>query len=214
MKTPDFEAQFEKAWMGGKTQRVEYSGKLLVPGEDAAIVMTSDASHAFLDNAPAPAEHAFSRLVARYEKGLRLATAHEFGRNTREISLLGRWHENGPDRMDYEPYITRKIGQDGAVRKHKYDYDIFPFDGLGSGEGSFMAMNRGTDPSFARHALASFSDRLTNRGGLSERIAVSLGLPMGVVWYPPKRAKFPILVTEWTHKGDQPALPSDARQFA
>lgn len=214
MKTPDFEVQFENAGVDGKKQRIQYRGKLLLPGEDAAIVVTPDTVQASLDGVPAPADHKFTKLVARYETKLRAATANEFGLFHTKIVFLGRWHICGPDHKDFEPYIVHKIGRDGIVLNDKYDYEIFPFDGLGSGEGFYMDLEREDRGASARGYLTNFSEDITSRRKLSDRAAARLGLPMGLVWYPPNGSNFPILVTERSRRGSRNTATVDARQLA
>ncbi len=214
MKTPGFEADFDIAQISCREQTIEYSSKLLLPGQDAAIVITPHLTLAFLDNAPCPVDHAFSACVARRKKALQKATAKEFRQGAKQVSILGRWHENGPDHMDFEPYITRKTGPLGTTSDVKYDYEIFPFDGLRSGEGAFILLNKGDDGAAARRFLTNFADRLTHRRELSKRVAISLGLPTGVVWYPPSTSGFPILVAEWSHADDRLVSPHDATEPA
>ena len=214
MKTPGFEADFDLAQISCREQTIEYSSKLLLPGQDAAIVITPHLTRACMDNAPCPVDHPFSASVARRKRALQNATAKEFRQGAKQVSTLGRWHENGPDDMDFEPYITRKTGPLGTTSDVKYGYEIFPFDGLRSGEGSFILLKKGDDGAAARRFLSNFADRLTHRRELSKRVAINLGLPTGVVWYPPSTSGFPILVAEWSHSDDQAASPHDATEPA
>ncbi|MCQ4635076.1 hypothetical protein GB927_033995 [Shinella sp. CPCC 100929] len=214
MKTQEFEAQFENAWKGGRRQMIEYCGKLLLPGEDAAIVMTADRIEAVLDGVPAPANHKFKKFVARYENSIREATANEFRHFQSKIVILGRWHDIGPNQKDFEPYIVHKCDWDGNALNNKYDYEIFPFDGLGSGEGYYMNFRRDDQGVSARSHLTHFSEHITSRTGLSEQAAVRLGLPTGLVWYPPNGSNFPILATERSRPGRRSTGPVGTRQFA
>lgn len=197
LETPNFPAEFDNAWRASKKRKVSYRGKLLLPGEDAAIVVTPDALHTFLDGAPTPAGHPLMALAKNFEEEIRRATASEFGLLLREIVIVGRWHDNGGYGKDFEPYITRKIGNDGNVMSYKYDYRIFPCDGLGSGESFSMDFSKKEKGAEVRDCLTFFAKDITTPVDLSERAVITLGLPRGAIWYPPKTAGFPILVTEW-----------------
>lgn len=214
MRTPDFEVQLEQAWLRSGLQALEYRGKLLLPGEDAAIVVTPDSVQAWLDGVPASADHKFTKIVERYETKLRAATANEFGLFHTTIVFLGRWHICGPDQKDFEPYIVHKIGRDGNVLNDKYDYEIFNFDGLGSGEGFYMDLKREDRGASARGYLTKFSEDITSRRKLGDRAAARRGLPVGLVWYPPNGSNFPILVTERSRRESRNTAAVDARQPA
>ncbi|WP_119254551.1 hypothetical protein [Shinella zoogloeoides] len=197
LDTPDFPNAFDDALKARAKSKLSYRGKLLLPGEDAAIVVTPDTLHTFLNGEPVSAEHPLAMKAAAFEAEIRRSAERDLIRH-RQIVVIGRWHAGDRDPKDFEPYVTRKIGRNGTIRSYRYRYRIFPCDGLGSGEGYTMSFDNGADGASAHKALAAFTRRITAPEGLSERAIIALDLPRGVVWCPATGASFPILVSEWT----------------
>lgn len=197
LDTPDFPNAFDAALKASAKSKLSYRGKLLLPGEDAAIVVKQDALHVFLNGQPTPADHPLAMKAADFEAETRRATERDLVRH-REIVIVGRWHVSERDAKDFEPYVTRKIGRNGAIRSYRYTYRIFPCDDLASGDGYFMSLDRKADGASAYKALTTFARQITAPEGLSERAILALDLPRGVVWCPATGAGFPILVSEWT----------------
>lgn len=197
LDTPDFPEDFNKALKASRRSMLSYRGKLLLPGEDAAIMVTPDALRVFLNGEPVPTDHLLTVKAAAFEEEIRQATKRDLVRH-REIIIVGRWHAGDRDPKDFEPYVTRKIGRNGAMRSYRYTYRIFPCDDLASGDGYFMSFDRKTDGASAYKALTAFARQITAPEGLSERAILTLDLPRGVVWCPVTGASFPILVSEWT----------------
>lgn len=197
LDTPDFPNAFDAALKASAKSKLSYRGKLLLPGEDAAIVVKQDALHVFLNGRPTPADHPLGMKAADFEEEIRRAGERDLVRH-QEIVIVGRWHVSERDAKDFEPYVTRKIGRNGAMRSYRYTYRIFPCDDLASGDGYFMSFDRKTDGMSAHKALTAFTKRITAPEGLSERAILALDLPRGVVWCPATGAGFPILVSEWT----------------
>lgn len=196
LHTPYFPEDFDKALKGSRKSKHSYRGKLLLPGEDAAIVVTPDTLHVFLDAEPVPAGHAFAAKVEDFEEEIRQATQRDLVRH-QKIVIVGRWHVSDRDSKDFEPYVTRKVSRNGTIRSYRYTYPIFPCDGLGSGDGYFMSLDGQSNGTSAYKALTAFTRRITAPEGLSERAIVALDLPRGLVWCPSTGAGFPILASEW-----------------
>lgn len=197
LDTPNFPEDFDKALKASKKSVLSYHGKLLLPGEDAAIVVTPDTLHTFLNGEPVSANHPLAMKAADFEAEIRRAAERDLLRH-REVVIVGRWHVSERDPKDFEPYITRKIGRNGAMRSYRYRYRIFPCDDLASGEGYTISFDSGVDGASAYKALTAFTRKITAPEGLSERAILALDLPRGVVWCPATGAGFPILVSEWT----------------
>lgn len=197
LDTPDFPNAFDDALKASTKSKLSYRGKLLLPGEDAAMVVKQDALHTFLNGHPTPADHPLAMKAADFEEEIRQATKHDLVRH-RQIAIVGRWHAGDRDPKDFEPYVTRKIGRNGAMRSYRYRYRIFPCDDLASGDGYFISFDRKMDGASAYKALTTFARQITAPEGLSERAILALDLPRGVVWCPSTGAGFPILVSEWT----------------
>lgn len=197
LDTPDFPNAFDAALKARAKSKLSYRGKLLLPGEDAAIVVTSDTLYTYLNGEPVSADHPLAMKAADFEAEIRQATERDLVRH-REIVIVGRWYVSDRDAKDFEPYVTRKIGRNGAMRSYRYTYRIFPCDDLASRDGYFISFDRKTDGTSAYKTLTTFARQITAPEGLSERAILALDLPRGVVWCPATGAGFPILVSEWT----------------
>lgn len=198
IKTPNFPAQFDEACNGSKKRKIQYRGKLLEPGADAAIVVTPNTLNTCINDEPVPAGHPLAARIKRHEEDIRKATAHELGLSCREIAILGRWrHPTVRDTMEFEPYIIRKTGHDGSVRSGPYDYRIFPRDGLWPRVDSVVSLDTTMSGTTARQTLVSYTEAITTYPDLHEMLIGLLNLPLGVLWYSSEAHGLPMLVAEW-----------------
>jgi hypothetical protein len=182
---------FNKAAQSGNVSNYEYIGRLLLPGEDASIILKKSSMIVTIGDVPARKDHPIHAFVTNHEEEIREITAEDL-RSHQEIIIAGRWHPNGDEEESFEPYLTRRITDAGSAKTSKYDYDFFGFGGYGnsielcqnaSGEGAFAFMVAVT---------ADCTDYSDLRPGLAE----SLALPTGMVWYPAIPSELPFLVVE------------------
>lgn len=197
LKTPDFPAQFEKACESSKKRKIEYQGKLLAPGEDAAIIVTPDALSILLDGKPAPAGHPLMALATRHEEKIRSEMAGDLSLFCRKIAIVGRWSGDGQDKSVFEPYLLNRTEHDGFTQSRQYEYQIFPRDDAWPKVHCVVNLNRTMSGTLARRTLVSFSEAITTYPHLHEMLIGLFNLPLGVVWCPPQVPEFPILVAEW-----------------
>jgi hypothetical protein len=182
---------FDKAIRSGNVSNYEYIGRLLLPGEDASIIVKKSSMTVTIGDVPARKDHPIHAFVTDHEEEIREITAEDL-RSHQEIIIAGRWHPNGDEGESFEPYFTHRITDAGSAKTSKYDYDFFGFGGYGnsielcqnaSGEGAFAFMVAVT---------ADCTDYSDLRPGLAE----SLALPTGMVWYPAIPSELPFLVVE------------------
>lgn len=198
IKTLNFQAEFDEACNGNRKRTIQYRGKLLEPGADAAIVVTPNTLNAFIKEEAVPAGHPLVALARRCEEDIRRSTASELGLFYREIAIVGRWrYPTARDTMEFEPYIIRKTGHDGSVRTGPYDYRIFPRDGLWPRVDSVVGLDTTMSGTTARQTLISYTEAITTYPDLHEMLIGLFNLPLGVVWYPSEAVGFPLLVAEW-----------------
>lgn len=181
----------DKAIKSGNVSNYEYIGRLLLPGEDASIIVKKSSMTATIGDVPARKDHSIHAFATDHEEEIREITAEDL-RSHQEIIIAGRWHPNGDEGESFEPYFTRRITDAGSAKTSKYDYDFFGFGGYGnsielcqnaSGEGAFAFM------------VAVTAD-CTDYSHLSPGLAESLALPTGMVWYPAIPSELPFLVVE------------------
>lgn len=191
-----FMQDFDAATKAGNIASWEYDGRLLLPGEDASIVVTKSSMTATIGNAHALEDHPIYEFVADFEEQIRDVAAEDLGSH-REIIIGGRWHYYGEKRQQsFEPYLTRKITQDGSVKTAKYDYDFFGWGGYGFG----LIFDPGTDGESALEAMTAETANFTNYSRLRPGVAEDFGLPTGVVWFPAAPSQLPFLVVEHANK--------------
>ena len=186
-----FTNEYDAACRGGNISNYEYICRLLLPGEDASIIVTKSTMTVAVGAIPAPTDHPIYAFVAHHEEDIRDVTAHDL-RSHKEIVIAGRWHDNGEGTKSFEPYIIRRITNAGAAKTSRYGYDFFGFGGYGD------TIEFGPDVSGERACAAMVADtaRSTDYSQLSPGLAESLGLPKGMVWFPVIPSELPHLVVE------------------
>lgn len=109
-----------------------------------------------------------------------------------EIRIQGRWHNDGTELQSFEPYITCKVDAHGEDKCTKYDYDWF---GLTRERYSLDVTPEHTGQGVYGD-LRAWTAQLTDYSHLSPGFAESVGMPTGLVWYPPDGYGLPILIIE------------------
>jgi hypothetical protein len=190
-----FRELFDKAIQSGNVSNYEYIGRLLLPGEDASIIVKKSSMTVTIGDVPARKDHPINAFVTYHEEEIREITAEDL-RSHQEIVIAGRWHLNRDcETESFEPYLTRRIADASSAKTSKYDYDFFGFGGYGnsielcqnaSGEGAFAFM-------------VAVTAHITDYSHLSPGLAESMGFPTGMVWYPVS-SELPFLVVEHAMK--------------
>ena len=186
---------FNAAAKAGNIESWAYGGRLLLPGEDASIIVTRSCILVTIDNVPAPPLHPINEFVADHENEIREVTAEDLGSH-REIIIAGRWHDNGDEAESFEPYLSRKISSDGSARSAKYDYAFYGIGGYRFG----LDLHPGVDGECAFGTMTAATAHHTDYSHLRPGLAESVGLPTGVVWYPAVPSALPFLVVEHANK--------------
>lgn len=186
---------YDAATRAGNIASWLYGGRLLLPGEDASIIVKRRSMNVSIGNGPAPKAHPINAFVADHEDEIRNVTAEDLGAH-REIAITGRWHDNGDETQSFEPYLTRKITKDGSARTAIYDYEFFGIGGFRFSQDFHPGVNGQRAFGAMTAATAHYTDYSHLRPGLAE----SVGLPTGVVWYPVISSELPFLVVEHANK--------------
>lgn len=186
---------FDAAAKAGNIKSWAYGGRLLLPGEDASIIVTRSYILVTIDNVPAPTLHPINEFVADNEDEIREVTAEDLGSH-REIIIAGRWHDNGDETKSFEPYLTHKITNEGSAKTARYDYNFY---GIGGYRFS-LDFHPGVDGERAFGTMTAATAHHTDYSHLRPGLAESVGLPTGVVWYPVIPSALPILVVEHANK--------------
>lgn len=186
---------FDAAAKAGNIESWAYGGRLLLPGEDASIIVTRSCILVTIDNVPAPKDHPINEFVADNEDEIREVTAEDLGSH-REIIIAGRWHDNGDETESFEPYLTHKISSDGSARTAKYDHAFYGIGGYRFG----LDFHPGVDGECAFGTMTDATAHHTDYSHLRPGLAESVGLPTVVAWYPVVPSALPILVVEHANK--------------
>lgn len=182
---------YDAAARTGKISNYEYAGRLLLPGEDASIILKNSSMTAAIGADTAPKEHPIHAFLANHEDEIRYVTAHDL-RSHQEIIIAGRWHPTGDDGESFEPYLTRRITYAGSAKTSKYDYDFFGFGGYGF----TIELNSRTDGQGSFAAMVAATAHYTDYSHLRPGLAQSLSLPTGMLWFPVVPSELPFLVVE------------------
>lgn len=168
-----------------------YTGRLLAPGDEVEVIMTSESLAITINDLPAPADHPIHDLIEREGFILREEVSEDL-RRFREIRVWGRWYVDGPDDQSFEPYITCKTDASGAKKYVRYVYDWILRVGRHSIE--FEPTTKGET---AYGTLRAWSAQLTDYSDLSPRFLEAVNMPTGLVWCPQdEEYGLPILVME------------------
>lgn len=187
----NFIKQFDTAAKASNIASWAYGGRLLLPGEEASITVTSSRIIVAIDNVPAPKPHPFNAFVADHEARIREVTAEDLGSH-REIVIAGRWHDNEDETQSFEPYLTWKITNEGAAETARYNYEFFGVGGYRFG----IDFHPGFGGKLAFETMTPATAHHTGYSHLRPGLAEAVGLPTGVVWYPVAPSELPFLVVE------------------
>lgn len=187
----NFIRKYDAATLTRSIFNYEYVGRLLLPGEDASIIVTKSTMTVAVGAIPAPVDHPIYVFVAHHAEDIRDVTAHDL-RSHQEIVISGRWHDNGEQTKSFESYIICRTTHAGAAKTSRYGYDFFGIGGYGD------TIEFDPDESGERACAAMVADtaRSTDYSHLSPGLAESLGLPKGMVWFPVIPSELPHLVVE------------------
>lgn len=190
-ESAEFIAAFDAVVASGSVTNWSYSGRLLLPGDDAAITVSERGMSILINDALAPIGHPMHEFIADHGVEIREVTATDLRSNS-EIILLGRWHDQGDEIESFEPYFTCKTCDEGRVTTTKYGYDFY---GIG-GDRFGLEFNAEIDGKYAYATLKAATAQHTDYSHLRPKLAEMLGLPTGVVWYPEAPSALPFLVVE------------------
>ncbi|AKI01780.1 hypothetical protein IMCC20628_03087 [Hoeflea sp. IMCC20628] len=190
---------FDAAIGSSAAPSILYEARLLLPGEDAAVIVTRQNIIAEINDVPVSLDHSMNAFVEEHECEIREVAAADLG-FYQEIVMAGRWHNHGTDMQEFEPYLTRKTDDEGRGYTDKYDYEFFGY----GGEGHNLEFNSKTDGWTACRTIMAVTARLTDYCSLSPDLPKTLGLSTGAIWYPPAGSRLPYLVME--HANEQMEL--------
>lgn len=190
----DFVMEFDaaRAKDTGTSVPIVYSGHLLLPGDDVVVaLMRNGCLETMLNGQPADATHQMAELVGEYATTIRRALKRNFDEGATRREIIGRWHENG-DEYAFEPYLVRTTYADKPPVVHKYRYGIFPLDGYKLGD-DFSVEFTSRDPGKSVKAALENSTEIDIHYDELPKSMFSW-MPVGVVWTPPKKLGYPVLV--------------------
>ncbi|MDP2778842.1 hypothetical protein [Devosia sp.] len=189
---PQFTSTFNNARASHPGPDMTYTGRLLLPGDNVIVMMTTGSLRITINDLPAPADHPIHDLFEKEGFILRDEVSDDLSR-FREIRVWGRWYIDGPDYQSFEPYITCKTDASGAEIYVRYVYDWI-LRGIGQHSIAFKTTTEGET---AYGVMRAWSAQLTDYSDLSSRLVESADLPTGLVWFPQDEGYgLPILVME------------------
>lgn len=190
----DFATAFDRARANDRDRRVEisYSGHLLLPADDVVITLKADNRLELKINAqPASDDHPLATLVAENDFLVRRSLRRNLRAGATRSEIIGRWHENG-DEHAFEPYLVRTVFVDEAPVLHKYRYRIFPLDGYKLGDDFSITVNSDETGDKVKAICETSTETNIHFDDLPK--SMFSWMPVGVVWSPPKKSGYPVLV--------------------
>jgi hypothetical protein len=192
----DFAAAFDRARANdrGKAVPIQYSGHLLLPGDDVVISLQVDRDNILninINNQLADKNHPIWALVEDYDLLIRRALRRNLDRDAIRREIVGKWHQNG-DEFAFEPYLVRTVYLDKPSALHRYRYRIFPLDGYKLGDDFWVEF----DSDDTGEKVKSVFETCTEMNIHYDELPKSMftWMPVGVVWSPPKKSGYPVLV--------------------
>ncbi|MCY0154985.1 hypothetical protein OEG86_25340 [Hoeflea alexandrii] len=187
-----FISEFDNARARHPSPMMIYTGRLLLPGDEVEVILTTECLAITINDLLAPADHPIHDLFEREGFVLRDEVSDDLGRFP-EIRVWGRWYMDGPDYQLFEPYITCKTDASGVKIYARYVYNWI-LRGIGQHSIEFKPTTEGET---AYGTLRAWSAQLTDYSDLSSRLLKSTNLPTGLVWFPQDEGYgLPILVME------------------
>lgn len=187
----EFATAFDQA-RGIDTVTVTYSGHLLLPGDDVIVALGIDGRLLLTINGhPAHEAHPMTSLVEQNTVLIRRALRRNLSSDATRSEIIGRWHENG-DEHAFEPYLVRTSFLDKSAVLHKYRHRIFPLDGYKLGDDFSVEFT----PADIGEKVKSVLENSTETNIHYDELPKSMftWMPVGVVWSPPKKSGYPVLV--------------------
>jgi hypothetical protein len=191
----DFATELDAAALGmadRKNDRVRYSGHLLLPGDDVIIALNANRELEIkIGGLPASTDHDLVELVEEHRSEIRRALTRKITKDVSRVEIIGRWHENG-DEYALEPYLLRTVYRDKPDVLHKYRFRIFPLDDYNLGNDFSVEFTSAV----VGHKVKAVLENSTERHIHYDELPKSMfeWMPVGVVWTPPARSGFPVLV--------------------
>ncbi len=208
----DFAAELDAAAQGIQDRdniRVRYSGHLLLPGDDVIIALNA---HRDLEirvgGRPPAADHDLIELVEEHRSEIRRALSRKITNDVSRVEIIGRWHENG-DEYALEPYLLRTVYRDKPAVLQKYRFRIFPLDDYNLGNDFSVEFTSAV----VGHKVKAVLENSTESHIHYDELPKSMfeWMPVGVVWTPPARSGFPVLVEYAVGKKKRMELRGRAR---
>ncbi|WP_018900835.1 hypothetical protein [Rhizobium sp. 2MFCol3.1] len=188
----DFLTEFDQARANDTPSPVCYSGHLLLPGDDVVISLeTAKGLVLKINGCLADKDHPMAALVEEYGFYIRRALRRNRAADVVRREIIGRWHENG-DAFAFEPYLVRTVFLDKPTVLNKYRYRIFPLDGYKLGDDFWLEFNSGDTGAQAKLVFETSTEMEINYDEIPKSMLT--WMPVGVVWSPPKKSGYPVLV--------------------
>ena len=144
-----------------------------------------------INGQPAPADHPMAALVEVNDIAIRRALRRNLRVDATKSEIVGRWHENGEEPA-FEPYLVRTEFSGKPAVLNKYRHRIFPMDGYSS-SGDFKLMVGSDLPGAKVKAVLETSTEMRIHYDELPKSMFSF-MPVGIVWSPPKKSGYPVLV--------------------
>jgi hypothetical protein len=184
----------------------------LLPGDDVIIALNAERELEIkIGGLPATSDHDLVKLVDEHRSAIRRALSRKLTDSVNRVEIIGRWHENG-DEFALEPYLVRTVHSDMAAVLQKYRFRIFPLDDYQLGNDFSVKF---TSPIFG-HKVKAVLENSTEMHIHYDELPKSMfsWMPVGVVWTPPARSGFPVLVEYAVGKTKRIELREQARAAA
>jgi len=194
IEVADFGKQFDAARLKNTSGAfpIRYSGHLLLPGDDVVIALTCDDDLTIEINGQlATRDHPVVALVEDHDTSIRRALKRSIGKTVLRSEIIGRWHENG-DEYAFEPYLVRAIHRDKPDVLHKYRFRIFPLDGYKLGDDFSIDFTSADAGEKVKAVLETSTEMHIHFDDLPK--SMFAWMPVGVVWSPPRKSGYPVLV--------------------
>lgn len=187
-----FIREFDNARAHHPGPEMIYTGRLLLPGDEVEVTLTTERMVITINDLPPPADHPIVDIFEREGFILRDEVADDLTRFP-EIRVWGRWYVEKPDYHVFEPYITCKTDASGTKKYMRYVYDWI-LRGPGQHSIHFKPTCEGE---VAYGTMRAWSAELTDYSHLSPRLLEIGDLSTGHVWFPKdEEYGLPILVME------------------
>ncbi|MBY5660925.1 hypothetical protein [Rhizobium leguminosarum] len=169
-----------------------YIGKLLLPGNDLTIVVTANRVTTFVDGRSVKIGRA-PRFIDNYLARIRTETKPDLDAGAQQINIIGVWHDNGPNRKSFEPYLVQKKDSAGNISTSLYRYMIFHFDHHCSGEKQQVTISEMDGAASVIDGLKAIAEQMIGFDNLPDYVWQN-GHPAGVLWCPVPGSNLPPFV--------------------